>query len=289
MIAVTFLFWNVNRHAPVDQVVALALERNVDVVILAEWRSSLAPLLEGLNAVGPARYHVPFNNAEKLAFIVAAPPSAFSSVYDGSGVAIRRFSPPIGLDVTVVALHLPSKLRMSTEAQGHLAGRVCKAIESAEDAIGHRRTIVIGDFNMNPFESGLVGSEYFHAVMTRSIAARRERKVLGTKRPFFYNPMWSLLGDSSPGPPGSLYYQASSPIELFWHTVDQALLRPSLAKEFRRGDVEIVDSIGGKTLLSATGLPVKGTSDHLPLLAVVRLEEFENEREKPLGNAAIGG
>jgi hypothetical protein len=35
--------------------------------------------------------------------------------------------------------------------------------------------VVIGDFNMNPFDRGMVNANGFHAVMSRQIAALRSR------------------------------------------------------------------------------------------------------------------
>lgn len=283
MINLTFMFWNTRGREPVEQVVALVKERAVDVVILAEWPSSAVRLLDGLNAGGLARYFLPFNLSERLTFIVASPPGNFSSVHDDAFVAVRHFKPPIGLDIIVVALHLSSKQFLTSEEQAHLSTRTARLIDRVEQEIGHRRTIVIGDFNMNPFEAGLTSSEGFHAVMARAIAKKRDRTVLGEKRRFFYNPMWSLLGDGSLGPPGSYYYASSSPVAYFWNIFDQVLLRPELALAYNPGDVTIVDASISQNLLSTSGIPDRRLSDHLPVCAVIRLEEFENEFKEFVG------
>ena len=207
-------------------------------------------------------------------------------VYDSAGVSVRHLQPPIGQDALIVALHLPSKLFLSAEEQAHLAPRTSQLIERLEEQVGHRRTIVMGDFNMNPFEAGLVSSEGFHATMSRSIADKKSRIVQGQTRRYFYNPMWSLLGDNSPGPPGTYFYSSSSPLALFWNTFDQVLLRPDLANYFQPGDVRVIDSVGSQSLLTSAGVPNRAVSDHLPLFAAVRLEESNNVDTKPLGATA---
>ena len=68
-------------------------------------------------------------------------------------------------------------------------------IKRAEEKAGHRHTIVIGDLNMSPFEPGMVAANGFHAVSDKNIAAKGSRVVQGTEFDFFYNPMWSCLGD----------------------------------------------------------------------------------------------
>lgn len=283
------LFWNTGRREPLDEITALVKDLRVDVLILAECPLSTVQILERLNTGARATYHLPFNLADRFTFIVAVPPNNFVSMYDGHGLSIRHVQPPLGRDVLIVVLHLPSKLHLSDDDQALLAPRASQEIERAEQNVGHRRTVVIGDFNMNPFEAGLVSSEGFHAVMARSIAAKEKRTVLGADRRYFYNPMWSLLGDCSPGPPGTYYYSSSSPLTLFWNTFDQVLLRPDLAASFMPGDVMVLDSISSRSLLTSAGTPDSSVSDHLPLFAVIHLEEFDDAHQKSVGGVARPG
>jgi hypothetical protein len=120
-------------------------------------------------------------------------------------------------------------------------------------------------------------------MMSRSIVAKGARTVAGEACPYFYNPMWSLLGDYSTGPPGTYFYSSSSPITFFWNAFDQVLLRPDLAASFEPGDVKVVDSVGGQSLLTQAGTPRRAASDHLPLFLAVRLEEFTDAQSKSLG------
>jgi hypothetical protein len=260
----------------VSELAELARERSVDVLILAEFGGTSVALLEQLNLEGHARFHLPVNHSPRLTFVVASPSNRFVSLHDSSSVAVRHFRPPIGEDILIVALHLPSKMYLTSDDQALLATRTTQLIDRFESRIGHTRTIVIGDFNMNPFEPGVVGSEGFHAVMAQSIAAKGDRTVVGEKRRFFYNPMWSLLGDNTPGPPGTYYYPSSSPITYFWNTFDQVLLRPQLAKNFEREDITVIAKVGRRSLLTASGIPDESMSDHLPICIMLRVEEFNN-------------
>ena len=283
------LFWNTGRREPLDELIALVKTLRVDVLILAECPLSAVEILERLNTGSHAVYHLPFNPADRFTFVVAVPPNRFGPVYDDSGLSIRHVQPPLGRDFLLAALHLPSKLFLSDDDQAVLVPRASQEIERAEHKVGHRRTVVVGDFNMNPFESGLINSEGFHAVMARSIAAKERRTVRGVDRRYFYNPMWSLLGDCSPGPPGTYYYPSSSPQAFFWNTFDQVLLRPALAASFAPGDVRVIDSIGSRSLLTSAGIPDSSISDHLPLFAVIHVEEFDDAHEESLGAIAHTG
>jgi hypothetical protein len=282
---VNILFWNTGTRAPLDEITKLVRGLRVDVLILAECPLSPVKIVAKLNTGARAEFHLPLNQSDRFTFVAALPPRSFTPVYDSAGISVRHLQPPIGQDALLVALHLPSKLFLSAEEQALLAPRTSQMIERLEKRLGHRRTIVIGDFNMNPFEAGLVSSEGFHATMARSIAAKESRTVLGQARRYFYNPMWSLLGDYSTGPPGTFFYSSSSPLAFFWNTFDQVLLRPALANFFQPGDVRVIDSVGSKSLLTSAGLPDHAASDHLPLFAAVRLEETNNVDEEPLGAA----
>ncbi len=140
-------------------------------------------------------------------------------------------------------------------------------IDEVEAREGHRRTILMGDLNMNPFEAGMVGARGgLHAVMSRRVAARSERTVQSEKYPFFYNPMWNHLGDSG-NTGGTFYYENSEPVCYFWNMYDQVLLRPDLLDGFEPEQVRIVSEVRGVSLLQDDGRPDKEmASDHLPVV-----------------------
>jgi hypothetical protein len=272
---VSFLFWNTNRRPLLNLVSTIVHEYEIDVLILAECEIPLTSLLTELNTNEAAKFSAPPNPSAYFTILVRFPSDSLQLVRDIGGMSIRRLAPPIGNDLLFVALHLQSKL-FSTEAEQSLfCTRLIKYIEEAEEAAGHRRTIVLGDLNMNPFESGVVGAEGFHAVMDRRIAERGKRKVQGQERRFFYNPMWSYLGDASVGPAGTYYYYGSGQISYFWNMFDQVLIRPDLLSRFDDEDVKVLSSAGSISLLSAQQIPDRRAgSDHLPILFRIDLKEI---------------
>jgi hypothetical protein len=181
---------------------------------------SKAALLESLNKGKLAKFRIPFNVSPRLLFFIKYPSKSFKSVEDDGGIAIRHLMPPIGKNILLVALHLPSKLYQTENDQVFMAVRVAEAIQRAELKVGHTRTLIIGDLNMNPFEAGLVGADGFHAVMDKTTARKKSRIVQSKSRMFFYNPMWGRMGDESQGPPGTYYYNDSSHVSFFWNTYD---------------------------------------------------------------------
>ncbi len=137
---------------------------------------------------------------------------------------------------------------------------------------GHTRTLLVGDLNMNPFESGMIAAGSLNAVMTRDLADRVTRRVQRRDYPFFYNPMWSLLGDATRGPAGTYYRDSGDHHDYFWNMFDQVLVRPTLLPHFRNEDIMIPSDDGTASLLNARGfLDENCASDHLPLLFKLNL------------------
>jgi hypothetical protein len=276
MLQIRILFWNLGGRTSPTALRGVVASSTPDVVVLAESPQDEVAILGVLNSSSVGTYSLTVNRSDRLQFFTAFSPSRFESMHDGGGVAVRRIDSILGDQLLLVALHLPSKLHLEGMDQAFLATRLAATVRQMEERAGHTRTIVIGDLNMNPFEAGVVASEGLHAVSSRAIVARGGRTVLGERRDFFYNPMWSLLGDDTPGPPGTYYYADSAPVAYFWHTYDQVLLRPALAANYQAGDVAILTSVGDSSLLTDRGLPHPAVADHLPVLATIRLLETVN-------------
>jgi len=96
---------------------------------------------------------------------------------------------------------------------------------------------------------------------------------------FFYNPMWTLLGDRSNDSSGSYYYDSGAPVNYFWNIFDQVLLRPELLARFvPERDIQILKSVNGTRLTNEPdGRPNARISDHLPILLNLDLVEAINE------------
>jgi len=264
---VRFLFWNTNQR-PVEPIVArLAQRHDVDLLVLAESALSPERLLGLLNPGQAQPYRCPPGLSRRLTFYVRESVTTFASVTDTTSAAIRRVGIGCDQELLIVAVHLPSKMYATDTEQLLGSTGVSQDIREAERRVGHMRTIVLGDLNMDPFEPGVVGSHGLHAVMDRHVASRGTRRVAGKDYPLFYNPTWSFLGDRGGRPAGTFFYRKSSPVCYFWHMFDQALVRPGLL------DLVDDDSFGiittdGETPLFASGSRPDATrgSDHFPIL-----------------------
>ncbi len=263
----TFLFWNINKRPLQDRVAHLASRYAVDVLILAECAVDPDVMLRALNGGGGNLYSSPTILATKIKLFTKLSPNKVQERYgDDSGDLIichLNVGSPPGL--LLAGVHTPSKMDWSDSDQDFWASELVREIRREEGQIWSDRTILVGDFNMNPFDHGMVAAQGFHAVMTRELALKRERTVKRRAYPFFYNPMWGLFGDRTNGPSGTFYLRGSKPVNYFWNMYDQVLVRPGLAEKLK--EVRIIDHDGVASLLTRFNLPEKSLgSDHLPIL-----------------------
>jgi hypothetical protein len=152
--------------------------------------------------------------------------------------------------------------------------QIADKIERAERQQEHQRTIVVGDFNANPFESAIASVDGLHAIGVQSMNAQASRKIRGieSRADFFYNPMWRIYGQQTSDPAGSAthYWTNNRAHELAWHMLDQVVIRPGEITRFPEQELRVLTSIGGINgipLVDADGIPDKqAASDHLPVI-----------------------
>jgi len=256
-----------NRKPLAGLVAELAVCHQIDVIVLVECGRERGELLREINLRSGGGFH----RAEGLngASVIF---TRFSSqflqpAFDSSRVSISRLHLPARFPVLLAVLHLPSKLHWTADSQALECTELGRLIAREEAAVGHRRTILVGDFNMNPFETGLVAAAGLNAVMSREVVSRQARTVQGREYPFFYNPMWNHFGDVRSQTAGSYFYDTAEHVNYYWNMFDQVLLRPELAASFDPNRLSILTAAGATSLIRPNGRPDReNCSDHLPLL-----------------------
>ena len=268
------LFWNINKKPLINEVKWLCDTYDVDILILAENRMSNVDILAKLNKNTNKLFSFYSSSLNRVSIYSRY---KFDMKTDYHWGVIGKITHPIGVDVLLVAVHLPSKLYCNAEEQALLSPRFANEINFYEQLQNHTKTIVIGDFNMNPFDSGMINSEGFHAVMDQSIALKNHRKVSGEQKKYFYNPMWGRMGDTSIGATGTYYYSKSTPLSYFWNTFDQILIRPSLLPTFNDKNLKVIETIDNKSLIKNGKILKKEFSDHLPLFMELKISKLTLE------------
>jgi endonuclease/exonuclease/phosphatase family metal-dependent hydrolase len=267
---ITLLFWNIAKNAAcLEHLACLADAHEVDVFILAECSHNVS--LDRLNGLGKGQYELELNANAKVQAITRLGSRAFIHRYTSLGREMAVWS-AVGNnadEILIAGVHLMSKFGGTTENdQALVAGELITELNGVEDRQKHRNTVMLGDFNMQPYDSGMTNPIAMHSLMTRQLAERPDRIHRNKLRRSFYNPMWGLFGDRTAGPPGSHYWRSSSLSNTHWGILDQVLLRRDLIE--RLNDVRILGNDGQHSLMDSNDIPTTDyLSDHLPVLAVL--------------------
>jgi hypothetical protein len=260
-----FLFWNLNKKPVPLLVKDVARKNGVDVLVLAECEIPIGTMLTTLNAEIPDFQFAP-GQCERIQVFTRFHSGFLAPIFESDRYSIRRLRLPLRDEVLLVMVHLPSKMHFTAESQRTECSLLARAVLEQEGRVGHSRTIVVGDFNTNPYEHGFVATDGLHAVMSKTVAQRKTRRVSGRDFDLFYNPMWSHFGDTGNRPSGTYFYEKAEHVNYFWHIFDQVLLRPSLLGGFS-DDVQILTMAGSTSLLDGNGRPDQvNASDHLPIM-----------------------
>jgi exonuclease III len=266
---ITFLLWNIRKQPLQKTIAQIASINGVDLILLLESEIHPTSLLSELNPVGKALYEyspTPLNVCEKVQ-IYSKIPSQYLIPFDEDERATSRLIKFSTMDILLVVFHGVSKTNFDEDSQSWEMANLARFISSAEKRAGHKRTILAGDLNMQPFENGVVSAGGLHAVMSRDIASKNSRTVQNREYTYFYNPMWGLYSNGDNCPPATFYYPSSNNKAYYWHMFDQVLIRPELLDYFKDDELRILDNDGVSSLLSRNRVPNKSDfSDHLPLI-----------------------
>lgn len=265
----TFLFWNTYGKKCLTEIQNLVNKYDVDVLALSENIASEAEVLLKLNKNTSDFYpNHPRSNCSKIKVYTKFHYDYIQPIVESHRITIRKINVPLLNDaLNFICVHLGDKSSFNSESQSEMASELRQQIIDMEKITGHSRTFILGDFNMNPFEIGMVKANGLHATMSQRIATQIKRKVQTTDYDYFYNPMWSMYGDLNKSISGTYYYRRAELVSYQWNIFDQVLIRPILIPNFCKDSLEIVSNDGSKDLIASNGIPNKDLySDHLPII-----------------------
>ena len=139
------------------------------------------------------------------------------------------------------------------------------AVEATEILESNSQSVLIGDFNMRPYDAGMLAPKALNAAACQH-AARLPRKVAGTKYRHFYNPCWELLGNWETSRQPGTFYNRDRTDAVRWWLIDQVLIRPSIAHWLQERTPRIITKVGPHELVTPRGVINSDISDHLPVV-----------------------
>lgn len=238
MASVNVLFWNIKgKESCLDPLAALVREHDIDLLLVAECPFDAAKVSGRL---GNALPWVPHNSGN-LKFFTSLNNFFVVNDQDSDHLVLARLQ--VGRTSLLLAgLHLESKRERSSNKQLDLADKHRFRITEQESFFG-ARTLIFGDFNLNPYDLAMTHpGRGFSAVATRYLAQRSRKRTVTERgqvlpRRYFYNPMWSFLGDFIPHTnqnkvPGTYWRSPHQPEDTHWNCLDGVLVSPEAVPYF---------------------------------------------------------
>lgn len=266
-------FWNINKKDLSDMMVSLVRENDIDILFVAEIDSNtLLKFLTKINSFSKTNKYSQISSVkDKIILISRYEKSLFtdkSHLYKNTRMVAFKLKVPTIIELNLISIHFHSKNNWNDISQSMECATIADAIKLVEFNANSLNTVVIGDFNMNPFEPGMIATNGFHAISDLDYVVQnpKGRLVDETSYQYFYNPMWNFFGDHTL-PMGTYYFRNSGNISYEWHIFDQILIRPSVHKHLDKDYVEVIDTIETESLTTSLKRPDKSQySDHLPII-----------------------
>lgn len=269
------VFWNVKRKDLTGFVCSIAASTNADIVILAENGVSSKETLLALRTNVSQDFYFPeviSKSDQRFHCFCRNPQLDLSETHKADRTSVRKLQ--IGHNyILLVLVHGIDIRNYDSEARQEFAHLLASDLKFFQDEKKTNKLILLGDFNMNPFDRGMNMASGLNAMMTKACVEPGYRKYRGKNYDFYYNPMWSLFGDNTNGPAGTIY-NTSGQGHYGWSMLDQVIIHHSIVELF--DSVKILTEAGTESLVSRIGRPdANNASDHFPIL--VNFSEDNNE------------
>ncbi len=255
------LFWNTHQNEKINYILSeIILENNISIAVLAEYSAKIEELLPFLAQQGKIMFPYMNVGCERITLV-----GSMENVSPGQQTTYSTIQ-IVNNKFILCGVHLPSRIYNNSDGMRNIAiTELIENIQKAEKELGTENTIIVGDFNVNPYESAFTEATLFHSLPIYSETQRKSRKIVGKEFRMFYNPMWNFFGDFSE-PYGTYYYSGNDTNNTYWNIYDQVIIRPELRERFVNDSLKIVTRTSSQSLLNKKGHPDKKISDHLPII-----------------------
>lgn len=271
-IEMNIFFWNIMKRVSNIEICAeMASHSNAEIVCLCEAENigdHLIHYMMNVNSIGSYHYKIVHRN-EGIVLITKGNIKS-SNCCVSRRHSVINISPVIYGDFTMVLLHLPSRLYYDAESLTSYCKYISDELRLRHEIHNKDRVILIGDFNLNPFDHAVVDVTKFNACLYSDVinAKNSSRSFIGNKTRFLYNPMMRVFKNSTVH--GTYFYDGSDSVNYYWNIFDQFLVSSDLIDKIDFVTTKIVDSHPSGTLLDHRQRPdSKNKSDHLPLLICI--------------------
>ena len=271
MIGMKYLFWNTHKNKGINPILCdLIIENCISVVILAEYSADIDDLINVLHSCGAPMQMIPTVGCDRIHIL------GETGLHIEPQLQTDRASIQVIKESFILCcVHLNSQIYSDNKDKREIdIETIIRDVLNLETKLGTKNTIIVGDFNINPYDESCVSARYFHGIPIYKETTRESRTVAGKEFYMFYNPMWNFLGDFNE-PYGTYYHNSSNTVNPYWKIYDQVIIRPALRKQFVDNSLKIITETATISLLNRNKHPNRNISDHLPITFEIKEENHE--------------
>lgn len=171
------VFWNVNNRDLTDAVCALAVSTAADVLILNENTVPSSATLHALQRSVSADFYYPTFISEKRFHCFCRNASLdVSEIHEGFRTSVRKFR--LGHQrILLVLVHGLDVRNYDSNKRLLFTAKLADEIKFIKEDKKNNKLVLLGDFNMNPYDDGMNEAEGLNAMMTKACAEKRTRGI----------------------------------------------------------------------------------------------------------------
>lgn len=260
------LFWNLHNIDNTDLVKECLTENDIDLAVFCEHKGTKFDQV--INKIAREKYVIVLpEKTPRIQFLVKS-----SLIFSMCHIYDRHITIKLTTSYrsySITGVHLQDRLSADPEERKVIIRSLMSDLTAYEEKNGISNTIIIGDFNSNPYNDEMLQFDAFNAVLFKEVIRRSDITIYRKhKYRRLYNPILNYIKESDKECDrmyGSYYYSrgANTP---YWFCLDQVLLGKSLIDSVT--NVKYLKKIGTQDLINKVQLK-KSISDHLPLLVVI--------------------
>ena len=261
VINVKVLFWNLKKNPNEKWIAEILKENDIDIAVFAEYDgTSFSKVQELLEE--KYQYYDGYGGCEKISLVAKSCISVLLR-REQNRYTIYSCSGDEGTFI-IAGVHLPAPPAASSSDRKDIIRDLVLDICEQESTAKNHRTIVIGDFNCNPYDEEIIEKSAMNAVLFKKLIDNQEVVThQGKKYRRFYNPTLHYLSEYT-HTYGSIYCSSGN-AQIYWNSFDQVMVRKEISDSLK--NVMYLTSINGRSLIKDIK-PNASISDHLPLLVV---------------------
>ena len=170
-----YLFWNTHNNEKINSVLCdLIIENGISIVVLCEYSAKINELIELLDIDGASMQQVPTIGCDRI------------HILGETGIRLEpqlqtdRASIQVINDNTILCgVHLESQIYSDNADRREIAiEQIVDDIQNLEKELNTKKTIIVGDFNINPYDQSCISARYFHGIPIYEEAKRESRKTI---------------------------------------------------------------------------------------------------------------